>query len=85
MAKVEVYSTDYCPYCRAAERMLSAKGVPFEIIDVSDDQDKRHWLVEKTGRSTVPQIFIDDQSIGGFTDMQALDRSGKLKEMLGLV
>lgn len=83
-AKVEVYSTSYCPYCRAAERMLDNKGVAYEAYDVTYDDDKRDWLVQTTGRTTVPQIFIDGKPIGGFTDMQALDRQGKLAPMLGL-
>ena len=83
-AKVEVYSTSYCPYCRAAERLLDSKGVAYEAYDVTYDSDKRDWLVEVTGRTTVPQIFIDGEPIGGFTDMQALDRQGKFAPMLGL-
>lgn len=83
-AKVEVYSTSYCPYCRAAERLLDSKGVSYEAYDVTHDQTKRDWLVQATGRTTVPQIFIDGEPIGGFTDMQALDRQGKLAPMLGL-
>ena len=81
-AKVDVYSTSYCPYCRAAERLLSAKGVAFELHDVTHDPDKRHWLVEATGLTTVPQIFINDQPVGGFTDLQALDRRGELEPLL---
>ena len=81
-AKVEVYSTNYCPYCRAAERLLDAKGVQYEAIDVSHDPDKRDWLVQASGQRTVPQIFIDDQPVGGFTDLQALDRDGRLDTML---
>lgn len=81
-AKVEVYSTTYCPYCRAAERLLDAKGVPYDAIDVTHDDEKRNWLVEASGQTTVPQIFINDQAVGGFTDLQALDRAGKLDEML---
>lgn len=81
-AKVEVYSTTYCPYCRAAERLLSSKGVEFTLYDVTHDTDKRHWLVEATGQTTVPQIFINGQAMGGFTDIQALDRRGQLDPLL---
>lgn len=84
MAKVEVYSTTYCPYCRAAESLLRGKGVEFDILDVTNDPEKRDWLVEASGQRTVPQIFIDDQPVGGFTDLQALDRAGKLNPMLGI-
>lgn len=83
-AKVDVYSTTYCPYCRAAERMLDGKGVAYTAYDVTSDEDKRQWLYETTGMSTVPQIFIDGRPIGGFTDLQALDRSGELSGLLGL-
>ncbi|HEY9842725.1 MAG: glutaredoxin 3 [Candidatus Sericytochromatia bacterium] len=83
-AKVEVYSTTYCPYCRAAERLLDNKGVAYDAYDVTYDHSKREWLVKVTGRRTVPQIFIDGQPIGGFTDMQALDRQGRLNNLLGL-
>lgn len=83
-AKVEVYSTNYCPYCRAAEQLLNSKGVDYQAYDVTHDRNKRDWLVQTTGRTTVPQIFIDGESIGGFTDMQALDRQGKLNTMLGI-
>jgi glutaredoxin 3 len=81
-AKVEVYSTTYCPYCRAAERLLSAKGAEFTLYDVTHDTDKRHWLVETTGQTTVPQVFINGQAVGGFTDIQALDRRGELMPLL---
>lgn len=82
--KVDVYSTTYCPYCRAAERLLDSKGVQYNAIDVTHDQQTRDWLVEASGQYTVPQIFIGDQSIGGFSELQALDRQGKLNPMLGL-
>ncbi|PIQ24976.1 glutaredoxin 3 [bacterium (Candidatus Blackallbacteria) CG17_big_fil_post_rev_8_21_14_2_50_48_46] len=81
-AKVEVYSTTYCPYCRAAERLLTTKGIEFTLHDVTHDPDKRHWLVEATGMTTVPQVFINDQPVGGFTDLQALDRRGQLDPLL---
>lgn len=81
-AKVEVYSTNYCPYCRAAEQLLDAKGISYDVIDVTQDQAKRQWLVRATGQTTVPQVFIGDQSVGGFTDLQALDQAGKLDAML---
>lgn len=83
-AKVEVYSTNYCPYCRAAERLLDNKGIAYQAYDVTHDSSKRDWLVQATGRTTVPQIFIDGKPIGGFTDMQALDRQGRLNTMLGI-
>lgn len=84
MARVVVYSTDYCPYCQAAKSLLRAKGVVFTEINVENDDDKRRWLVEKTGMTTVPQIFIDDVSYGGYDDIAALDQQGQLNAILGI-
>ena len=81
-AQVKIYKTDWCGYCSAAIRMLRAKGVQFEEIDVDGDAKTRRWLVEVTGRTSVPQIFIDGEPIGGFTDMRALDEKGVLDGML---
>ncbi len=63
---------------------LGKKGIRPELIDVSGDDEKREWLVETTGRRTVPQVFINDQPVGGYTDLVALDRSGGLDPLLGL-
>lgn len=80
--RVVVYSASYCGYCHRAEALLRDKGVPFERVDVTDDWEQRTWLRQVTGRRTVPQIFIGDEAIGGFTDLLALERSGKLDAML---
>lgn len=83
MAKVEVYTTDYCPYCTKAKTLLDMKGIAYTAIDVTGDDDARMKLVEKSeGRRTVPQIFIDDKPIGGFDDLNALKDSGELDKML---
>jgi glutaredoxin 3 len=82
MPTVRVYTTRLCAYCVAAKRHLDRKHVPYEEIDVSDDPDAREWLVEATGRRTVPQIFIGDRSIGGYTDLVELDRRGELDPLL---
>ena len=82
MATVQVYVTDYCPYCTRAKRLLAARSIPFSEIDVSNDDTRRAWLVEATGRRTVPQIFIDGRPIGGSDDLHALDRSGELARLL---
>lgn len=82
MAKVRMYSTTICPYCIRAKMLLNAKGVPFEEINVGGDHAKRAWLVQVTGRRTVPQIFIDDEPIGGFDELRALERSGELDKKL---
>lgn len=81
-AEVKVYTTSYCPYCVRAKRLLAQKGAAFEEIDVEGDQAKRRWLVEVSGQRTVPQIFINGRPIGGFTDMAALDRAGRLDALL---
>lgn len=81
-ATVKVYTRRWCGYCSAAERLLKRKGVAFEEIDTTGDPEIRRWLVEVTGRTTVPQIFIDGKAIGGYDDMNALDRAGKLDALL---
>jgi GrxC family glutaredoxin len=84
MAKVLVYSTNYCPYCAAAKALLRAKGVPFEEIDVSNDPARRAEMEQLSGRRTVPQIFINGRSIGGYDDVRQLDATGELDRLLGL-
>ena len=81
-AQVKIYMTSWCGYCTAALRLLRSKGVQFEEIDVDGDAKTRRWLVEATGRTTVPQIFIDGEPIGGYTDLRALDERGVLDGML---
>ncbi len=80
--KVTVYTTSYCPYCVRAKALLKRKGVDFEEIAVDGDDARRLWLVEQTGRRTVPQVFAGDRSLGGFSDLDALDRAGKLDAIL---
>ena len=82
MKRVVVYSTQVCPYCVRAKALLAARNIPFEEIDVTHDHERRAWLVQATGRRTVPQIFIGDEPIGGFDDLSALDRSGELARKL---
>lgn len=82
VARVELYRTPYCPYCVRAERLLKDKQVPFETIDVSGDSARRAWLLEQSGQHTVPQIFINQRSIGGYSELAALDRSGELDRLL---
>ncbi len=74
---VVVYSTDYCPYCRAAKDLLRAKGVAFREEDVTDNEAMRDELVKRTGgRTTVPQIFVDGKAMGGYDDLAAFFRNG---------
>lgn len=82
MKAVTVYTTDYCPYCRQAERFLHDKGVPFKQVDVTHDDAMRVKLVELTGQRTVPQIFIGEESIGGYSDMMKLHSKGELDAKL---
>jgi glutaredoxin 3 len=81
-AHVKIYTRKWCGYCVAAERLLTQKGVAYEQIDATGDPELRKWLAETTGRTTVPQIFIDGTPIGGYDDLRALDRSGRLDAML---
>ncbi len=80
--KVTMYTTPWCPYCLRAKALLKRKNVPFEDIDVSADPAMRVKLREMTGQRTVPQIFIEDQSVGGCDELHALDREGTLDSML---
>ena len=82
MSRVVVYSTLICPYCIRAKALLKERAIPYEEIDVSRDHDKRAWLVQVTGRRTVPQIFLDGDPIGGFEELRSLDRSGDLAKRL---
>lgn len=83
-AEVKIYRTNYCPYCDMAERLFSQLGVSVEKIDVTHDADKRKELVATTGQRTVPQIFIDGASIGGYSDARELHAKGELQKMLKL-
>ena len=83
MAKVLMYSTAVCPYCIQAERLLTKKGVAdIEKIRVDLQPEQRDLMIEKTGRRTVPQIYIGDTHVGGFDDLAALDRAGGLDKLL---
>lgn len=78
-----MYSTGVCPYCVMAERLLQSKGVEgIEKIRVDLEPEQRIAMMQKTGRRTVPQIYIGDTHVGGFDDLSALDRNGKLDELL---
>lgn len=82
-ARVVMYSTAVCPYCTMAERLLKSKGVEdIEKIRIDLDPQQRSVMMEKTGRRTVPQIYIGDTHVGGFDDLSALDRGGKLDALL---
>ena len=83
MPKIRMYSTGVCPYCQRAERLLQSKGVTeIEKIRVDLDPAQRTEMMERTGRRTVPQIYIDEVHVGGFDDLAALDHAGKLDPLL---
>jgi GrxC family glutaredoxin len=83
MPKVIIYTTSYCPYCLGAKAFLRSKNVEFEEIDVTDDPARRAEMERLSARRTVPQIFIDDVSIGGYDDTRRLDAAGELDRLLG--
>lgn len=82
MAKVEVYSSAHCPYCVMAKQLLERKGVQYSEIRVDLDPDKRQEMMTKSRQRTVPQIFINNEAIGGYTDLLAIERTKQLDELL---
>lgn len=83
MARIEIYTKDFCPYCARAKALLGAKGVNFDEYEISMDSAKRQEMIQRAnGRTTVPQVFIDGKHIGGSDDLQALEGSGKLDPLL---
>ena len=84
MAKIEIYTALLCPFCTRAVRLLNSKNLSFEQIDVTADYDLRQKMTKRAeGRTSVPQIFIDDLPIGGCDELHALERSGQLDALLG--
>ena len=84
MPVIDMYCTNTCPYCQRAEKLLNKKGVEFNKINVEGNQAKLKEMLKRSGRNTVPQIFIDDKHIGGFDDMAELDIMDELDPLLGL-
>lgn len=82
MAEVVIYTTRICPYCVRAKQLFQRKGINYQEIDVSADQELRLKLVARTKQRTVPQIFINDQHIGGCDNLYALERQGALDPLL---
>ena len=82
MKTVIVYTTLFCPYCTAAKSLLTKKGVPFEEVDATGNPDLRQEIMERSGQHTVPQIFIGEQSVGGFSELNELEMCGELDELL---
>jgi len=84
MKPVIMYTTDFCPFCRSAKALLEKRGIAFEEINLARDPDSRNQLEKVTGMFTFPQILIGDQTIGGFEELIAADRAGRLPELLAV-
>lgn len=82
MPQIKIYTTGFCPYCVAAKNLLKTKGRDWEEVRIDKERGKREEMMELTQRRTVPQIYIDDFHVGGYDDMVALDRAGKLDQLL---
>lgn len=82
LAEVVLYTTKYCAYCLQAKRLLGQKGVSYREIAADAEPEIRTWLREVSGQSTVPQIFINGRSIGGYAELSMLSKSGRLDDML---
>ncbi|MBI5909192.1 MAG: glutaredoxin 3 [Betaproteobacteria bacterium] len=82
MVRVLMYSTRICPYCRMAERLLAKKGVEPEKVMVDDNPDRREEMARRTGRTSVPQIFVGSHHVGGYVELAELERDGKLDALL---
>lgn len=81
-ADVLIYTTNYCPYCTRAKQLLTRKKAAFTEVNVEDRAEVRNWLGSASGQRTVPQVFINGVSVGGFSDLDALDRRGALDPLL---
>jgi len=84
MPYVRIYTLAGCPYCAQAKKLLTDKGVTFEEIDATGDEPMRTWLRQVTGKSTLPQTFVNRRSLGGASDLVALEETGELNAILGL-
>lgn len=85
MATIEIYTTLACPYCTGAKDLLTRKGVSFSEIRIEGNPDMMAEAKKRSGgRMTVPQIFIDNEAVGGYDELRALDRAGELDQMLGI-
>jgi glutaredoxin 3 len=82
VARVEMYVKAFCPYCYRAEKLLESKGVEYETYELNSPDLRQEMIQRANGRTTVPQIFIDDHHVGGCDDLYALDREGKLEQLL---
>ena len=83
MSKIEIYTTNWCPYCHAAKALLDDKGVAYDEIDATDPDVRMDMIQRAHGRRTVPQIFIGERHVGGYDEIAALERRGQLDHLLG--
>jgi glutaredoxin 3 len=82
MPKIEIYTTHWCPYCHAAKSLLDEKGVPYEEVDAQDPETRMAMIQRAHGRRTVPQIFVGDKHLGGYSEITMLERDGKLDPLI---
>jgi glutaredoxin 3 len=82
LASIEIFIRPTCPYCMAAKRLLTTKGHSWNEVDISAEPERRGEMVERSGRTTVPQIWIGERHVGGFDDLAALDEAGELDPLL---
>jgi len=82
MANVTIYSRSWCPFCKQAISLLESEGIAYNTIDIEDHPEKRDEMIKLAGRTSVPQVFINEQAVGGCDDLFALHSSGKLAELL---
>jgi glutaredoxin 3 len=82
MPKIVMYTKNVCPYCSMAQRLLASKGVEWDEINIEMEPGLRDEMIQRSGRRTVPQIFIGESHVGGFDDLDALDRAGDLDPLL---
>lgn len=82
MEKVKLYTWTYCPYCKRAKKLLEKKDIPYKEYPIDGNDQKKKELYEKTNQNTVPFIFINDQFIGGYSELKALEEKGRLDDML---
>ena len=85
MPEIEIFTNTFCPFCLQAKRLLTSKGVEWKEIDLYEQPERRGEMLERAGgRHTVPQVFVNGEGLGGYDDIAALDRAGKLDGLLGL-
>jgi glutaredoxin 3 len=82
MASIVMYSKSWCPYCQMAKRLLASKGQEWQEIDLEQEPARRPEMIDRSGRTTVPQIWIDDRHVGGYDELLALEEAGELDALL---